>query len=61
MKIERLIELLEEFPATANARACEGEVCGIVIEDQAGVMAIINAHECEDMYDRDYIEDTRRS
>ena len=60
MRVGKLIELLKEFPETANARAYEGEVCGIVIDDSAGTMAVINAHEGEDMYDRDYIEDTRR-
>ena len=62
MKVGKLITLLTEFPMTANARAYEGEVCGIVIEDDAGTMAVINAHEAEDMHSgRDFIEDIRRS
>lgn len=63
MKVIRLIELLEQFPISANARAYEGEVCGIVIEDDFGTMAVINAHEAEGMIglnNRDFIEDIRR-
>ncbi len=53
MRVDQLIEELKKFPPDANARAYEGEVCGIIIESGSGrtgdykELAVIPAHESE--------------
>lgn len=54
MRVDNLIEELKKYPPDANARAYEGEVCGIIIEamPDAGKkygkqIGLIEAHESE--------------
>ena len=53
MKVSKLIEELQKYPPDANARAYEGEVCGIIIEAvEPGrpfgkELGVIFAHESE--------------
>ena len=49
MRVDQLIAELSKFPSDFNARAYEGEVCGIIIEDDnVDSVAVIEAHETDD-------------
>ena len=50
MRVDRLIEILQRFPGDWNARAYEGEKCGIIVEesddwDAAGCVIFAHASE----------------
>ena len=53
MRVDKLIEELMAYPTDGNARAYEGEVCGIIIErgrycnDAYEELGVIFAHESE--------------
>ena len=56
MKVKQLIKELKKYPPNANARAYEGEVCGIIIEskkdffsDDYEYLGCIEAHESENV------------
>ena len=59
MNVGRLKKILEQFPDDANARAYEGEVCGLIIEEAGEgftpIIAVIYAHESEDEESPDFV------
>jgi len=54
VRVSKLIKELQKYPMDANARAYEGEVCGIIVEnhvdwdDDYEMLGVIDAHESED-------------
>ena len=49
MRVSKLIEELQKYPPDANARAYEGEVCGVIVEASkfGALLGVIVAHESE--------------